>query len=154
MRPRSLLEKTVVPFSWSSNNLNPPGYPGLGFFCKYVRTTLTFIPDSISRDELLRLTVNAEPDFVPAEDSSSEFESELDKDCWDAINAFHEKHPNPAAAQTLALAILSKLGAWHSNVADRKFEERDESCLLWKADEAVIATAFSLISQVELGDAE
>ena len=113
---------------------------------------MTFIPDSISRDELLRLTVDAEPDFVPAEDSPSE--SQLDNDCWETINAFHEKHPNPAAAQTLALAILSKLGAWHSNVADRKFAENDEACLLWKADERLIEVAFSLISQVELGDAE
>jgi len=116
---------------------------------------LTFIPDSISRDELLRLTVDAEPDFVPAEDSDEcSCNHELDNDCWETINAFHERHPNPAAAQTLALAILSKLGAWHSNVADRKFAERDESALLWKADERLIEVAFSCLSQVELGDAE
>ncbi len=116
---------------------------------------MTFIPDSISRDELLRLTVDAEPDFVPAEDSDDcTCDHQLDNDCWETINAFHEKHPNPAAAQTLALAILSKLGAWHSNVADRKFEEGDQSSLLWKADERLIEVAFSCLSQVELGDAE
>ena len=115
---------------------------------------MAFIPDSISRDELLRLTVDAEPDFVPAEDSPSESESQLDKDCCETINAFHKKYPNPAAAQTLVLAILNKLGAWHSNVAESRFEDNDGACLPWKADETIIVIAYNLISQVELGDAE
>ena len=115
---------------------------------------MTFIPDSISRDELLRLTVNAEPDFVPTEDAPSERQSQLAEDVCDTITAFHEKHPNPAAAQTLVLAILAKLGAWHSNVADSRFEENDVACLPWKADETVIGIAFNLIEGVELGDAE
>ena len=115
---------------------------------------MTFIPDSISRDELLRLTVDAEPDFVPDEDFDefSDKETQLDNDCWETIKAFHKKHPTPAAGQALALAILSKLGAWHSDVAERKFEERDESCLLWKADERLLEIAFSCLSQVELGN--
>ena len=154
MRPLSLLEKTVEPFSWSSNGQPPPAYAGCVFFCKYVRTTLTFIPDSISRDELLRLTVNAEPDFVPSEDSPSEAQSKLEEDCWDTINAFHEKHPHPAAAQTLALAILSKLGAWHDHVAKRKFDEGEESALFWAGDEKHIQIAFSCLSEVELGDSD
>ena len=115
---------------------------------------MTFIPDSISRDELLRLTVNAEPDFVPAEDSPSKAESQLEEDCWDTINAFHEKHPHPAAAQTLALAILSKLGAWHEHVAKRTFEEGKDSCIAWAGDEKLIQVAFSCLSEVELGDYE
>ena len=115
---------------------------------------MTFITDSISRDELLRLTVDAEPDFVPTENSPSKAESQLEEDCWDTINAFHEKHPNPAAAQTLALAILSKLGAWHDYVAKRKFEGGEDSSLAWAGDEKLIQLAFSCLSEVGLGDAE
>ena len=107
---------------------------------------MTIIPDSISRNELLRLTVNAEPDFVPEE------EEDLDTFIEATLEVFQAEHPKPAASKALALRILGQLGAWHDVIADKKFKENDESCMLWAADEKLIHMAFSCLQRVDLGE--
>ncbi len=107
---------------------------------------MTFIPDSISRDELLRLTVDAEPDFVPEE------EKDLNSFIETTLEVFQAEHKSPAASKALALRILSQLGAWHDIMADKTFKENDESCLLWAGDEKLIHMAFSCLERVDLGD--
>lgn len=109
---------------------------------------LTFIPDSISTNDLLRLQVDAEADFVP------EDEKDLDSFIEATIEMFQAEHKGPAASKALVLRILSQLGAWHDFVADKKFKENDESCLLWAADEKLIHMAFSCLERVDLGDQE
>ena len=110
---------------------------------------MTFIPDSISKDELLRIQVNAEADYVPAEDSDTQ---EVDED--DAIEAafddFLEKHPHPAASKAMALRLLSHLGAWHDLIAEKLQEKGDINCLTWAGDEKLIHMAWSCLGRVEL----
>ena len=114
---------------------------------------MTFIPDSISRNQLLSLQVNAEPDFVPA-DTTADSRVELDVYIDALIQTLQEDHPGPVAAKTLALRLLSHLGAWHDFTADKKFDEKDISCLLWAGDEKLIHMAWSCLDQVDLGEDE
>lgn len=112
---------------------------------------MTFIPDSISRNELLSLQVNAEPDFVPAE-TTAEAKVELDVYIDALYQTLQEDHPGPISAKALALHLLGHLGAWHDVIADRKFNEADSSCLLWAGDEKLLHMAWSCLNQVDLGE--
>ena len=112
---------------------------------------MTFIPDSISKNDLLRLQVDAEPDFVPAEPNHSDDE---DLSIESFIEVFTKEHKSPVAAKKLCLRLLSMLGAWHDIMADKKFKENDDACLLWAGDEKLIHMAFSCLERVDLGDQE
>lgn len=112
---------------------------------------MTFIPDSISRNQLLSLQVDAEPDFVPAETTDST-EADLDAYIDALLETLHEDHPGPIPAKAVALRILSHLGAWHDMMADKKFSENDNSCLLWAGDEKLIHMAYSCLDRVDLGE--
>ncbi len=117
-----------------------------------INNLLTFIPDSISTNDLLRLQVDAEPDFVPEEHPAVNHQDDEDLSIEAFIEVFQKTHTSPAAAKKLCLSLLAQLGAWHTIIADRKFEENDESCMLWAADEKLIHMAWSCLDKVELGD--
>lgn len=110
---------------------------------------MTFIPDSISKDELLSIQVNAEADYVPAEETDTE-EDDFDDAIEAAFCAFLEKHPTPAESKALALRILGQLGAWHDSIADTLYKKRDDTCLTWAGDEKLIHMAWSCLDQVEM----
>jgi len=108
---------------------------------------MTIIPDSVSFNELLRLQVDAEPDYVPADALE-----DLDKYLESILALLQEDHPGPVAFKELALRILAHLGAWHDIMADKKFNEKDNTCLLWAADEKLLHTAWSCLDRVDLGE--
>jgi hypothetical protein len=110
---------------------------------------LTFIPDSISKDELLRIQVNAEADYVPAEETDTE-EVDIDDAIEAAFDKFLEKHPTPAESKAMALRILSQLGTWHDVIAEKLQEKGDEACLTWAGDEKLIHMAWSCLDRVEM----
>ena len=116
-----------------------------------VLNNLTFIPDSISTNDLLRLQVNAEPDFVPSDEPKL---TDMDISIEAYLEVFQNEHPSPVAAKKLALCILSRLGAWHDNMAIKKLAEGDSGCLLWAGDEKLIHMAWSCLDKVDLGDQE
>ena len=120
--------------------------------CSLVNNPLTFIPDSISTNDLLRLQVDAEPDFVPDERPAVDHQDDLDLSIDAFIEVFENEHKSPLAAKRLCLRLLIQLGAWHDVIADKKFAEKDESCLLWAGDEKLIHMAYSLLSRVDLGE--
>ena len=110
---------------------------------------MTFIPDSISKDDLLRIQVNAEADYVPAEDTDTK-EVAFDDVIEAAFDKFLEENPTPQASKALALRLLSQLGAWHDVIADTLYEKKDESCLAWAGDEKLIHIAWSCLDRVEM----
>jgi hypothetical protein len=112
---------------------------------------MTIIPDSISTNDLLRLQVNAEPDFVPSDETKHD---DLDISIEAYLEVFQNEHPGPVAAKKLALRILSHLGAWHDVMANQKLSEGDAACLLWAGDEKLIHMAWSCLERVDLGDQE
>ena len=107
---------------------------------------MTFIPNSISTNALRRLQLDAEADYVPAET-----EVELNEYLESILTLLQEDYPGPTAFKELALRILIHLGAWHDMIADKKFNEKDNTCLLWAADEKLIHMAWSCLDQVDLG---
>ena len=117
---------------------------------------MTIIPDSISTNELLRIQVNAEADFVPNEEGLVSTNEPLTDgmqiaiDAW--LAAFETELPGPVAAKALALTVLMQLGMWHEAIAQKKFFENDSSCLLWAADEKLLHMAWSCLSRVDLDD--
>lgn len=110
---------------------------------------MTFIPDRISQDELLRIQVNAEADYVPAEEEITE-EVEFDDAIEAAFDKFLEQNPTPQASKAMALRLLSQLGAWHDVIADKLQEKGDEACLTWAGDEKLIHIAWSCLDRVEI----
>lgn len=108
---------------------------------------MTSIPDRISTNALRRLQVDAKADYVP-----EETEGELNEYLESILTFLQEDYPGPIAFKELALRILIHLGAWHDMMADKKFNEKDESCLLWAADEKLIHMAWSCLDQVDLGE--
>jgi len=117
----------------------------------FVLNNLTIIPDSISTNELLRIQVNAEADFVPAEEPLHE---DIEISIQAYLEVFETEHPGPEAAKALALTLLMQLGRWHDAVAEKKFSEGDSTCLLWAADEKLLHMAWSCLSRVDLDDQE
>ena len=113
---------------------------------------MTFIPDSISTNDLLRLQVNAEPDFVPDERPAVNHQDDEELSIEAFIEVFQKEHASPVATKKLCLRLLSQLGAWHDIMADKKFDEKDATCLLWAGDEKLIHMAFSCLERVDLGD--
>ncbi len=115
---------------------------------------MTFIPDSISTNDLLRLQVDAEPDFVPEEPPAVNHQDDEDLSIESFIEVFTKEHSSPVAAKKLCLRLLIQLGAWHVQVAEKKFAENDDTCLLWAGDEKLIDMAFTCLDRVDLGDQE
>ena len=111
---------------------------------------MTFIPDSISKDELLRIQVNAEADYVPAEETDTEEEECVHCAIDEAFDAFLKKHPSPAESRAMALRLLSQLGAWHELIAEKLQEKGDEACLTWAGDEKLIHMAWSCLDRVQM----
>ena len=110
---------------------------------------MTFIPDSISKDELLRIQVNAEADYVPAEDTDTE-EVDFDDAIEAAFDKFLKENPTPQASKAMALRLLSQLGAWHDVIANKMQEEGREACLIWAGDEKLIHIAWSCLDRVDI----
>jgi len=119
-----------------------------------INNPLTFIPDSISTNDLLRLQVDAEPDFVPDESPEVNHQDDLELSIESYIEVFMKEHPGPLASKKLCLRVLSMLGSWHDIIADKKFEENDDTCLLWAGDEKLIHMAWSCLDRVDLGEAQ
>ena len=115
---------------------------------------MTFIPDSISTNDLLRLQVNAEPDFVPEERPAVNHQNDEDLSIEAFIETFQKEHSSPVASKKFCLRLLSQLGGWHDIMADKNFKENNEACLLWAGDEKLIHIAFTCLERVDLGDQE
>ena len=115
---------------------------------------MTFIPDSISTNDLLRLQVNAEPDFVPEERPAVDHQNDEDLSIEAFIEPFQKEHTSPIASKKLCLRLLSQLGGWHDIMADKHFKDNNEACLLWAGDEKLIHIAFSCLERGDLGDRE
>ena len=115
---------------------------------------MTFIPDSISTNDLLRLQVDAEPDFVPDERPSVNHQDEEDLSIEAFIEVFTKEHSSPVATKKLCLRLLSMLGAWHDIMAEKHFKEENDTCLLWAGEEKLIDIAFSCLDRVDLNDQE
>jgi len=81
------------------------------------------IPDSISKDALLRLQVNAEPDFVPAETPVEETlydgltATEVQKLAMETLRGMSRKCKDPMVEKCMMLAMAMSWVKWHTDLA-------------------------------------
>ena len=81
------------------------------------------IPDSISTDELLRLQVNAEADYVPAEAPDQErlydglTQSEVEELAMETLRGMSRKCKDPMVEKCIMLAITMSWIKWHTELA-------------------------------------
>ena len=110
------------------------------------------IPDAISKDALLRLQVNAEADFVPAEATVEErlydglTATEVQELAMETLRGMSRKCKDPMVEKCMMLAMAMSWINWHSelaavamqDVSGPKGEEATEfaTCLLRDAGKA------------------
>ena len=95
------------------------------------------IPDSISTDELLRLQVNAEPDFVPAETPSMQNASNDEKIAFvvDKIEDLTDEFGTVFAYKLIADYCIFKLYQHHNEAFAHYFKAgNEETALHWGCD--------------------
>ena len=82
------------------------------------------IPDSISTDALLRLKVNAEADFVPAEAADEErlydglTATEVREFAMETLRGMTRKCKDPMVEKCIMMAIAMSWVKWHTEVAE------------------------------------
>ena len=104
------------------------------------------IPDSISTDELLRLQVNAEPDFVPAETPAMQNASDAEKISYvvDKIETLTDEFGTIFSYKLIADYCIYKLFEHHNEAYSKYFNEGNETAAVcWARD----AGQFQLMGQ-------
>ena len=95
------------------------------------------IPDSISRDELLRIQVNAEPDFVPAETPAMQNATDTEKISFviDQVEALTDEFGTIFSYKLVADYCIYKLFQHHNEASSSYFKEgMEEPSLAWARD--------------------
>ena len=107
----------------------------------------SFIPDSVSPEDLMALLKQEEPELPPAD---------LHDQLWSVANrhltAMYEELSDPLVHKVAALIILRRFADWHSNVAEHKREEGEPDCLNWASDAATLEHAWMFLKAVGVGD--
>lgn len=107
----------------------------------------SFIPDSVSPDELLALLKQDEPELEPAD---------LHDQLWSVANrhltAMFEELPDPLVHKVAALIILRRLADFHAQVAEMKRVDDEPDALHWASDATTLEHAWMFLKQVGVGD--
>tara|TARA_R110002012_G_scaffold18613_1_gene68143 strand:+ start:214 stop:621 length:408 start_codon:yes stop_codon:yes gene_type:complete len=95
------------------------------------------IPDSISTDELLRLQVNAEPDFVPAETPAMQKASDAEKVAYvvDKIEELTDEFGTVFSYKLIADYCIYKLFEHHNEAYEGYVQAGNtQTALCWARD--------------------
>ena len=91
------------------------------------------IPDAISRDELLRIQVNAEPDFVPAEPSAEKplydglTKTQVEELAMETLRGMTRKCKDPMVEKRMMLAMAMSWVRWHTEMAQQAMPAASDS---------------------------
>ena len=112
------------------------------------------IPDSISTDALLRLQVDAEPDFVPAEPSAEKplydglTQDEVQELAMETLRGMSRKCKDPMVEKCIMLAIAMSWIKWHTDMAQEIMPTTADS------DKSEAATEFATCLLRDAGKAQ
>ena len=114
------------------------------------------IPDAISTDELLRIQVNAEPDFVPTEPSKEKplyddlTQAQVQELAMETLRGMTRKRKDPMVEKCMMLAMAASWIQWHTDLAQLAMQDASDS------DKGQQATEFAtcLLLAAILGKAE
>ncbi len=124
------------------------------FHCVLYILYMTSIPDSISRDELLRIQVNAEPDFVPAESVNQKqyTPEEMSTMVQDAVETLTDKFGTMFGYKLTAMYCLGYMKTVHDDAAIASQEQGDiESMLGWARDGDKCQAAYGTLVDIYCG---
>jgi len=91
------------------------------------------IPNAISTDELLRIQVNAEPDFVPAEPSKEEplydglTQTQVEELAMETLRGMSRKCKDPMVEKCMMLAMAASWISWHTELAQVAMQDASHS---------------------------
>jgi len=91
------------------------------------------IPDSISKDDLLALQVNAEPDFVPAEETGMYdglTQSQVEELAFNTLKEAHAICSDPMLSKVLMLSLAHSWIEMHSIMALDAMKDEEHVCAL------------------------
>ena len=101
------------------------------------------IPDAISTDELLRIQVNAEADFVPAEPTDEKrlydglTATEVQELAMETLRGMSRKCKDPMVEKCMMLAMAMSWIKWHTEIAQEIMPATADSDKCEKATEFV-----------------
>jgi hypothetical protein len=101
---------------------------------------MTFIPDSISTDDLRELQVNAEPDFVPKNPEAlydGLTKEEVEELAMKTLRRMSKKCKDPMVEKCVMLAIAASWIRWHTDMAQDVMPATADSDKSEKATEYV-----------------
>ena len=110
---------------------------GVVLYVPFILYMTSSIPDSISRDELLRIQVNAEPDFVPAETPAMQNASNDEKISFviDQVEALTDEFGTIFSYKLVADYCIYKLFQHHNEAFSSYFKGgNEETSLHWARD--------------------
>ena len=93
----------------------------------------TSIPDAISTDELLKIQVNAEADFVPAEPSVEKplydglTATEVQELAMETLRGMSRKCKDPMVEKCMMLAMAASWISWHTELAQLAMQDASDS---------------------------
>ena len=107
----------------------------------------SFIPDSVSPEELKALLTPEVPEIEPAD---------LHSQLWQVANkhltAMYEELSDPLVHKVAAMIILRRFVDFHENVAEDKFGDQKQDALAWAADAGRLDLAWALLKETSIGN--
>jgi len=104
------------------------------------------IPDAISTDELLRIQVNAEADFVPAEDTASDHTQLI----IDGVDELVKEINCPSAWLRIADYCIWQSSQLHKCKTDEALDNNDASqSLAWGADHQSLMLILAVLRSID-----
>ena len=104
------------------------------------------IPDAISTDELLRIQVNAEADFVPAEDPTVDHRQLI----IDGVNELVKEINSPVAWLQIADYCVWQSSQFHQQRTDEFLANNDaDQTLAWGADHQSLMLILAILRSID-----
>jgi hypothetical protein len=104
------------------------------------------VPDSISRDALLRLQVNAEADFVPAEEAVIDYTALI----IERVNDLVKEINCPTAWLQIADYCICQSTQWHQQRTDEYLSNKDaDQALAWGADHQSLVLILAILRSID-----
>ena len=112
----------------------------------------TSVPDGISFSDLEALIEDAPTDIVDKVEETTK-EDEFDKTVNAALDAFEAVSPEPTVAKAAVMAILNRMVAWHSGVAQQNMQDGEiESAIGWARDAGKFQACLNILSTIMVSD--
>ena len=113
------------------------------------------VPESFSMDELSKAMESApKEEELQAQVNNKEYSDEyIEKAASDALDFANELVANPLVHKVMAMMIIHRMIAWHSQVAERMIEDGNtESAICWARDAGKFQSMMDSLTEISITD--